>query len=131
MVPYIFVIFSQILTKSLDIKFQMVRESTLATRNQAVGMLKVGLTQKSFARQLGTTIRTVRRWWCRAKSGNSLENLKGRGRKTAIVKVAKIVIAKTLCKKQKSTRKISQILKNKGFPVSHMTVHSYLRKILE
>ena len=108
----------------------MVRESTLATRNQAVGMLKAGLTQESVARQLGTTIRTVRRWGCKAKSGNSLENLKGRGRKKAIGKVTKIVIAKTLGKKRKSTRKISQILKNKGFAVSHMTVHSYLRKNL-
>ena len=87
-------------------------------------MLKAGLTQESVARQLGTTIRTVRRWWCRAKSGNSLENLKGRGRKTAIDKVAKILIAKTFGKKRKSTSKISQILKNKGFPVSHITVHS-------
>ena len=77
----------------------MVRESCLATRNQAIGMLKAGSTQVSIARQLGTTVRTVRRWWCRAKSGNSLENLKGRGRKTAIGKVAKIVIAKTIGKK--------------------------------
>ena len=94
----------------------MVRESTLATRNQAVGMLKAGLTQESVARQLGNTIRTVRRWWCRAKSGNSLENPKGRGIKTAISKVTKIVIAKTLGKKWKSTRKISQIFKKQRFP---------------
>ena len=104
----------------------MVREFSLATRNQAIGMLKAGSTQKSVAQHLGTTVRTVRRWWSRAKSGNILENMQGRGRKSAITKVPKIVIAKTLGKKRKSTRKISQILKNKGFSVSHMTVHSYL-----
>ena len=93
-------------------------------------MLKAGSTQESVARQLGTTVRTVRRWWYREKSGISLENLQGRGRKTAIGKVAKIVIAKILGKKRKSTRKISKILKNKGLQVSHMTVHSYLRKNL-
>ena len=86
----------------------MVRESSVATRNQAIGMLKAGSTQESVARQLGTTVRTVRRWWYREKSGISLENLQGWGRKTAIGKVAKIVIAKTLGKKRKSTRKISK-----------------------
>ena len=37
----------------------MVRESSLAARNQAIGMLKAGSTQKSVAQQLGTTVRTV------------------------------------------------------------------------
>ena len=57
----------------------MIRESCLATRNQAIGMLKAGSTQVSVARQLRTTVRIVRRWWCRVKSGNSLENLKEQG----------------------------------------------------
>ena len=50
-------------------------------------------------------------------------------KKKAFGKVAKIVIAKTIGKKRKSTRKISQMLKKKGFQ-THMTVHSYLRKNL-
>ena len=50
--------------------------------------------------------------------------------KTGDRKVPKIVIAKTLGKKMKSTRKISQLLKSKGFQVSHVTVHTYLRKNL-
>ena len=99
-------------------------------RNQAIGMLKAGQTQKSVAIHFGTNVRTVRRWWSRAYCGNSLENRQGRGRKPAIGKVTKIVIAKILGKKMKSTCKISQLLKSKGFHVSHVTVHTYLRKNL-
>ena len=72
----------------------MVRETTSVKQNQAVGMLKAELIQESVARQLGTTIRTGSRWWCRAKSGNFLEYLKGRGRKTAMVKSLKLLLPK-------------------------------------
>ena len=107
----------------------MVRESSVATRNQAMGMLKAGSKQESLARQLGkTAYRTS--VVVQGKERISLENLQGRGRKTVIGNVTKIVIAKTLGKKRKSTRKISKILKNKGIQVFHMTVHSYLRKNL-
>ena len=108
----------------------MVKEASLAVRNQAIGMLKAGQTQKSVAIHFGTNVRTVRRWWSGAYCGIILENRQGRGRKPAIGKVPKIVIAKTLGKKMKSTRKISQLLKSKGFQVSHVTVHTYLRKNL-
>ena len=115
---------------SSQLVITMVKEVSLAVRNQAIGMLKAGQTQKSVAIHFGTNVRTVRRWWSRAYCGNSLENRQGRGRKPAIGKVPKIVIAKTLGKKMKSTRKISQLLKYKGFQVSHVTVHTYLRQNL-
>ena len=115
---------------SSQLVITMVKEVSLAVRNQAIGMLKAGQTQKSVAVHFGTNVRTVRRWWSRAYCGNSLENRQGRGRKQAIGKVPKIVIAKTLGKKMKSTRKISQLLKYKGFQVSHVTVHTYLRQNL-
>ena len=91
---------------SSQLVITMVKEVSLAVRNQAIGMLKAGQTQKSVAIHFGTNVRTVRLWWSRAYCGNSLENRQGRGRKQAIGKVPKIVIAKTLGKKMKSTRKI-------------------------
>ena len=62
----------------------MVREASLATRNQAMGMLKAGLTQQKVVTHFGITVRTVRRWWSRVQSGHSLENMGGRGRKSAL-----------------------------------------------
>ena len=95
-----------------------------------MGMLKAGLTQQKVVTHFGITVRTVRRCWSRVQSGHSLENMGGRGRKSAFGRVSKIIISKTLGKKRKSTRKISQALKSKGFQVSHVTVYSYLRKNL-
>ena len=40
----------------------MVKEASLAVRNQAIGMLKAGQTQKSVAIHFDTNVRTVRRW---------------------------------------------------------------------
>ncbi|KAI6648584.1 hypothetical protein LOD99_8064 [Oopsacas minuta] len=42
--------------------------------------------------------------------------------------VPKVVIAKTIGKKMKSIRYISKNLQSKGFSISHVTIHSYLRK---
>ena len=109
----------------------MVKEVSLAMRNRAVGMLKGGMTQRQVADDIGVTVRTIRGWWLRYKKGDSLKNRIGRGRKTVIGRIPKIVLAKNVGKRQISTRKLSQILKSKGFPVSHVTIHTYLRKSLK
>ncbi|KAI6661477.1 hypothetical protein LOD99_13350 [Oopsacas minuta] len=103
----------------------MVKEATSATRSRAVGMTQIRVSQS-----LGVNIRTIRRWLSRNKSGRSLENKPGRGCKSTITKIAKIVIAKSICKRHQSTRRLAKRLHSKGCPVSHVTVHTYLRSTL-
>ena len=107
----------------------MVKESTSVARSKAVGMVLGGMTQRRVSEILGVNIRTIRRWLTR-KAGNSLENKPGRGRKSKIAKIAKIVISKSILKKHQSTRRLAKRLRSKGFSVSHVTVHSYLRNKL-
>ena len=109
----------------------MVKEATLASRIRAVSMIEAGLSIHKVAKVVGVAVRTIRRWLVRSKSGMSLQNKRGRGRKTSVTMVPKVVIAKTIGKRMKSTRKISQNLKSKGSSISHVTVHSYLRKNLK
>ena len=45
-IPYVFVNFIAESYKPIKIYFQMVRESRVATRNQAIGMLKAGRSRK-------------------------------------------------------------------------------------
>ncbi|KAI6655736.1 Transposable element Tcb1 transposase [Oopsacas minuta] len=109
----------------------MVKEATLAVRTRAVCMIEAGIFINKVAKVVGVSVRTIRRWLLRSKSGEPLQNMRGRGRKTSVTMVPKVVIAKTIGKKMKSTRVISQNLKSKGFSISHVTVHSYLRKNLK
>ncbi|KAF0300072.1 hypothetical protein FJT64_027332 [Amphibalanus amphitrite] len=53
----------------------------------------------------------------------ALENRKGCGRKTALSRVAKIVVAKAVLKRSQSTRKLAKKLTEKGHPVSKTPVH--------
>ena len=108
----------------------MVKEATLTTRTRAVSLIEAGILIYEVAKVVGVSVHTIRRWLLRSKAGESLQIRKGRGRKTSVTMVPKVVIAKTIGKKLKSTRCISQKLKSKGFSISHVTVHSYLRKNL-
>ena len=105
----------------------MVKEHKIQTRNLAIGMLKGGMTQSCVSKEVGANIRTIRRWWDNYTKGISLENEPGRGRKKSLSKVAKMIISKSLNKKQQSTRNLSKILKRNGTAVSHMTVQRYLK----
>ena len=108
----------------------MVKEHPLSSRNRAIGMLEAGLTQKKCAKIIGADISTVRRWWCRYKKGESLQNKGGRGPKSSIPRVVKIILAKSISKRNQSTRKLAKRITASGFPITHGTVHSYLRKNL-
>ena len=90
-----------------------------------------GMTQRCASEKLGVNICTIRQWLARHKTGGSLENKHGRGRKSKLTKVAKIVIAKSISKKHQSTRKLAKRLRSKGFAVSHTTVRNYLRGTLK
>jgi transposase len=109
----------------------MVKEHSLSTRNRAIGQLEAGKRQVEVASDLGISVRTIRRWWHRHASGDTLENKCGRGRKKKLSRVAKITIAKSLTKKGQSVRKLAARLTANGHPISHETVRKHMRETLK
>ena len=108
----------------------MVKEQSVHNRIRAVGMLEGGLTQENVSKRMGVNIRTVRRWWSCHKRGKVLENKRGRGRKSSIPKVDKLVMAKETGKQHQSTRYISRKLKSKGVVISPSTIYHNMKKDL-
>ena len=108
----------------------MRREHSLAVRSRAVGMVIGGMQSGQVAQELGIAKRSLERWLALHRAGKGLENQAGRGRKSTITRVAKIVIAKSAFKRGHSTRKLSSKLSQRGHPVSKSTVHRYLRTCL-
>ena len=105
----------------------MVTEYTIDVRNRAIGMILAGMSQTMVSHALKINLRTIQRWWALSKSGKSLSNKPGRGRKNSLSKVAKIIIAKSLSKPHKSTRILTQDLRRRDIvAVSHVTVLNYL-----
>ena len=66
----------------------------------------------------------------RKRSGETLKNSTVRGRKTALSRVAKIVIAKSTFKKHHSTS-LTRKLNEMHVPASKSTLHQYLKTILK
>ena len=93
-----------IFNNSLNCIMMDVRNTTLEVRNRAVGMLEGGITQINVAKEVGKSIRTIKRWWLKQKSGGNLEHRPGAGRPKKLSRVSKIVIAKSLGKRRQSTR---------------------------
>ena len=108
----------------------MVKEYPNDIRNRAVGMILGGMSQTDVSRHLDINLRTIQRWFALCKKSKSLKNKPGRGRKTAFSKSSKIIIAKSLSKRHKSTRKLAKILQKRGQTVSHVTVYKYLKNTL-
>ena len=76
----------------------MVKEHLLSMRYRAVGMVNGGLTQVQVAKQLKIGSRTLKRWMGLDRRGETLENRKDRGRKTAMSRVAKSSWPKSVLK---------------------------------
>ena len=49
-----------------------VKSNPSEIRNRAVGMLLVGITQKKVAKDVGVSIRTIKRWWLKHSKGEAL-----------------------------------------------------------
>ena len=103
-----------------------VRNTTLEVRNRAVGMLQGGITQINVAKEVGKSIRTIKRWWLKQKSGGNLEHRPGAGRRKKLSRVSKIVIAKSLGKRRQSTRSLARKITAMGNAVSKDTIHRHL-----
>ena len=69
----------------------IVKERALLTRYRAVRMVNGGLTQVQVAKQLKIGPRTLKSGMALDRRGETLENRRDRGRKTAMSRVAKIV----------------------------------------
>ena len=115
------------LSASADQVSRMAKHQRESTRSRAVGMIAGGMTHGQVAEALGVSRRTICRWLSRDRSGQTLESKPGRGRKSSISRVAKIVIAKSVLKRGQSTRKLARRLTASGHPVSKSAVHRYLR----
>ena len=89
------------------------------------------MTAGQVAEALGVSRRTICRWLSLDRTGQTLENKTGRGRKSSISRVAKIVTAKSALKRRQSTRKLGRRLVTSGHPVSKSTVHRYLTQSLK
>lgn len=72
-----------------------------------------------------------KRWMALDRRGETLENCKGRGRKTAMSRVAKIVKVKSVLKRHQSKRSLARKLTGRQYPVSKSAVHRYLRHCLQ
>lgn len=109
----------------------MVKEHPRSMRNRAVGMVNGGVTQVQVAKQLKIGPRTLKHWMALECRGDTPENHKGRGRKTAMTRAAKIVVAKSVLKRHQSTRALARKLTGKQHPVSKSAMHRYLRHCLQ
>ena len=56
-----------------------VKSNPSEIRNRAVGMLLAGITQKKVAKDVWTSIRTIKRWRLKHKRGENLEHRPGAG----------------------------------------------------
>ena len=110
---------------------RMAKHQSISTRSWAVGMVTGGMTHGQVAEALGVSRRTICRWLSRDRGGQTLENKPGRGRKSSVNRVVKIVIAKSVLKRGQSTRKLARRLTARGHPVSKSTIHRYLRVSLK
>ena len=108
----------------------MGREYSVEFHGKAVGMVLAGMDRKAVCKRLGISRTQLYVWLKREKAGEGLKSKPGRGRKSSVHPVVKRVIAMSVTKRRRSTRKLAKRLTAAGYPVSHGTVHTYLRKNL-
>ncbi|KAI6656233.1 hypothetical protein LOD99_1566 [Oopsacas minuta] len=85
--------------------FPIIKECIIDIENcglHGIGMLEGGLTQKVVASRIGKDIRTVKRWWKRFTSNQSLDHKPGAGGPSLLNPVAKMIIGKSLGKRHQS-----------------------------
>ena len=83
----------------------------LEARNQAIGMLTAGMTQKYVVTELWVSLRSIERWWRKHRLGESQETKIRPGRNSTVKKAAILMISKSLGKRGKSTKKLPEIVK--------------------
>ena len=93
-------------------------------------MILAGMSQKEVCERLGISRSQLQVWLKTEKAGKGLKGKPGRGRKSTVHPVAKRVIAMSVTKRCQSTWKLAKRLSGSGYPISHTTVRTYLRKNL-
>ena len=107
-----------------------VKNFYLGVRNQAIGMLRAGMSQRDVAREVGASIRAVQRWWQKFLTVGSVADKPRSGRPSSVSTVAKIILKKAVGKRGQSATQVAQRLSRKGYPVSNRTVRRYWKEIL-
>lgn len=107
-----------------------VKNFDLGERNQAIGMLQAGMTQRAVADRFGTSARTVRRWWQKFTAAGSVADRPRSGRPSTISTVTKIVLKKAAGKRGQSATNVAKRLTRKGYPISDRTVRRYWKRTL-
>ena len=113
-------------TVLLSFYLDFVRSFSPFGMDQAIKMLRSGISQQNVALDLAVSVRYVKRWWSMDKIGMSLETEICSGKPTILNRVNRMIISKTLTIRRQSTRKIAKNLNTSSDPVSHMTVYRYL-----
>lgn len=106
------------------------KEHSLLTCYRFVTMVKAGMKQAHVTTHISVSVRSIKIWLSRDHTGESFRSRAGRGRMTALSRVAKIVLANAALKKQKCVKKLARKLTAKGSPTSKTSVHQYLTKCL-
>ena len=98
----------------------------LEAKNRTVGMVEAGKTVRDAAAAVGVTHSAVVKWMKKIKTKKPLSDLPRSGRPSKASKVVKMVLTKSLAKKNHSTRKLASRLSSRGHQISKSTVNRYL-----
>lgn len=109
-------------------KFGKTNFREIQLRARAVALKDAGKTYAVIAKDLGRSMRWVKKWVQRFRECGDLEDKPRAGRPSVLTNRIKDVIRETRGKRGKSCRKISRRLHNLGEQVSKDTVHRYLTK---
>ena len=104
------------------------KEHSLSTCYRSVAMVKAGMKQADVTTHISVSVRSTKIWLSRGRTGESFRSRAGRGSKTALSRVAKIILAKAALKRQQCVKKLARKLTAKGHPTSKTSVHQYLTK---
>ena len=79
-------------------------EHSLSTDQYPVVMVKAGMKQADVVEQLSVSVRSIKIRLSRYPTSESLRSQTGRGRKTVLSRVAKIVVAEVALKKAQTKK---------------------------
>ena len=75
------------------------KEHSLSTCYRSVAMVKAGMKQAGVTTHISVSVRSIKIWRSRDRTGESFRSRAGPGSKTALSRVAKIVLAKAALKR--------------------------------
>ena len=108
----------------------ITKKYSLEVRARAVDMLEAGKTQKEVANIMEVSVRSVRNWWSKHKSCDSLADKKRSGRPKVLGRVERIILSKSVGKRKQSVRKLAKRMSARGYQGSKSTIQHHLKGTL-